>query len=110
MKFTDFSKMMEALDGINAQEGISLAKKHLSPEDAAKFETDGTLFFLYASNPAEALLKEFIEKSGLNVITQTLENDDKDETISFYYTGEHHVNRERWFFCRSNKQATCREK
>ena len=109
-EFKSFDEMMSELSGLTLKDAKKLSIKDPDLNEMLKkeLEDDGCHAYIYACYPNDALVRAFAETNGLNIITYSIE--DGDEGSSYCYTtGMHYVNRERYYFCRSDAEASCCE-
>lgn len=112
-EFKSFKQMMKQLKGITFAEfeEMKLEKKYklIEAEDIDGYAA------IFACADSEVKIKQLMKDTGLHIITECIYDDgDEDEeghqpSAYLYSTGFSHVNRERFYLCRSSASGTCEE-
>ena len=93
--FKNFDEMMEDQGGAKDTEVPT-------PWGDSDFEMVGDFIAIYAHSQSVAKAQDFAKRNNLFVVTETITDNDNDESVFSYSRGFSYVNRERFFFTRKN--------
>ena len=104
-RFRSLDRFMKYVKGVTWEEaekmGLPKGSKHLVEEMSG-------YLCIFACTEGLKLAREYADKHNLNIMTETIE--DMDNGTIFLTDNElHFCNRERFYFSRTKKKASCKE-